>query len=288
MPGHHAGQDGVPWAVGDAAGGSITIDSVVAALRVAGCVFAEAEADLIIEAAGGRRDVVDELVARRCEGEPLELVVGFAELAGVRVRVQPGVFVPRRRSERLVTSVASRLKTINRDDPVLVDLGCGSAALLLAVLAQVDRALTAYAIDNSPIAVACARENLRGRRAEVLEGAGLAALPAHLTGRVDVIMANLPYVPTAAIPLLPREARLYEPQSTLDGGVDGLDPLRAALAAASTWLHAAGHYLGELHESQVDAAAALAAEHGLAFEASVDPDDGTAVIDLFRDGTGSA
>ena len=139
----------------------------------------------------------------------------------------------------------------------------------------------AYAIDSSPVAVDCARTNLSGAGGQVVQGTGLGALPSTLRGQVDVIMANLPYVPTEAIALLPREARLHEPRSTLDGGPDGLTPLAAALADAATWLRPDGHYVGELHESQVAAATRLAYRYGFDCVASSDPDDdGTAVVDL--------
>ena len=206
-------------------------------------------------------------------------MVGYAELAGVRVAVGPGVFIPRRRSERLVRAAAARIDRVVASPPVVVDLGCGTAALLVALLDLVTSRCTAFAIDSSPAAVACARANL-GSSAQVLEGSGLGCLPAAVRGGVDVIMANLPYVPTDAIALLPREARLYEPRSTLDGGPDGLLPLADALREATTWLRPGGHYLGELHESQVDAAARLADGCGFDFVADVDPDDGTAVIEL--------
>jgi len=258
----------------------VTDDDVVSALRLAGSVFAEDEARVIRSAVRDRSGDLDRLVARRCAGEPLELVVGHAELAGVRVAVRPGVFVPRRRSERLVHRVATRLGQLATHPPVVVDLGCGSGALLVAVLDLVGSPCTAYAIDPSLVAVDCARENLAATGATVIEGSGLDSLPAGARGSVDVIMANLPYVPTAAIPMLPREARLYEPWSTLDGGPDGLVPLAAALAGAAVWLRPDGHYVGELHESQVEAATQLADRLGFDCVAAVDPDDGTAVIDL--------
>lgn len=258
----------------------VTDREVVTALQSAGCVFAEEEARLILAAAAEGPADLDGLVARRCAGEPLELVVGYAEFAGVRVTVRPGVFVPRRRSERLVHEVAGLLARVHDHPPVVVDLGCGSGALLVALLDLIGTACTSYAIDNSPVAVACARENLAGTSALIIDDVGLGSLPTSARGTVDVIMANLPYVPTAAIPLLTREARLYEPRSTLDGGPDGLRPLATALGDASTWLRPDGHYVGELHESQVEAATALAGRLGFDCEAAVDAEDGTAVVDL--------
>lgn len=258
----------------------MTSDGVVSALRRAGCVYAEDEARMLCDAAAGRADVLDRLVARRCAGEPLEHVVGYAELAGVRIAIRPGVFVPRRRSERLVRESAGLVARVADRPPVVVDLGCGSGALLVALLRMAPAGCVAYAIDSSPVAVDCARTNLSGVGVQVVHGTGLGALPSSVRGHVDVIMANLPYVPTAAIALLPREARLHEPRSTLDGGPDGLIPLGAALADAATWLRPDGHYVGELHESQVAAATRLARRYGFDCVASSDPEDGTAVIDL--------
>ena len=261
----------------------VTYETLVAALRAAGCVFAEDEATLIIEAADGRAEVVDAMAARRRAGEPLELVIGYADFGGVRVAIRPGVFVPRQRSVALVDAVAAQVSRIHDRRPVVVDLGCGTGALLMALLASVD--CTGFAIDRSAEAAHCARENLAGTDAVVITGTGLGALPAHALGQVDVIMANLPYVPTAAIATLPREARLYEPWSTLDGGPDGLAPLAEALPGAAEWLRADGHYLGELHESQVDAAIRLADRHGFTCASTVDPDTATAIIDLTLDPT---
>jgi release factor glutamine methyltransferase len=256
---------------------------VVAVLRRAGCVYAEDEARMILAAADGGPDELERLVARRCAGEPLELVVGYAEFAGHRIAMRAGVFVPRHRSERLVRAAAERVGAVRSHQPVVVDLGCGSGALLVALLDLAHGLAASYAIDSSRVAAECARANLAGTSAEVIQGAGLSALPDHVRGTVDVIMANLPYVPTGAIALLPREARLYEPNSTLDGGPDGLTPLEHALAEAPTWLTPDGHYLAELHESQVAAAVALAQRRGFSCAASVDPDDRTAVIDLSLD-----
>src|SRR5262249_2060378 len=107
---------------------------VVARLRAAGCVFAEDEAALLTRAAGNPAEL-DAMVGRRADGEPLEYVVGWAEFCGLRVCVDPGVFVPRPRSEFLV-SVAVRLAGARGPSSavsVIVDLCCGTGALGLAV-----------------------------------------------------------------------------------------------------------------------------------------------------------
>ncbi|MGC2006966.1 MAG: putative protein N(5)-glutamine methyltransferase, partial [Trebonia sp.] len=99
--------------------------AVVARLRAAGCVFAEDEARLLAAAAGSPAEL-DLLVERRADGLPLELVVGWAEFHGLRIFVDPGVFVPRRRSEFLVDTAVSLARG---PDPVIADLCCGTGAL---------------------------------------------------------------------------------------------------------------------------------------------------------------
>ncbi|RIQ12677.1 putative protein N(5)-glutamine methyltransferase [Jiangella rhizosphaerae] len=236
-------------------------EQVVARLRAAGCVFAEEEARLIGETASTPAEVED-MVARRVAGEPLEHVVGWAEFAGLRVAVGPGVFVPRHRSELLVALARRRV----RPRSVVVDLCCGTGALGLAVVRGIDGA-ELHAADVDPVAVACARRNVEpsGR---VHEGDLYDALPRELHGRVDVLLASPPYVPTAAIALMPPEARDHEPRTALDGGGDGLDLVRRIAAGAPGWLTPDGVMLIEMSARQaagaVDAitgAGLLAAEY---------------------------
>lgn len=232
---------------------------------------------MIVEAAAGRREQVGQLVARRCRGEPLELVVGFAEFAGVRVIVEPGVFVPRQRSSGLVNMAAALVRDAV-DSRVVVDLGCGTGALLSALLRRVP--CEAYAVDNSDAAIACARRNLAGTGATVLHGDYVDALPTRLRGRVRVVLANLPYVPSDRIAHLPREARLYEPGRALDGGADGLTPYRRVLSAMAGWLRPDGSYLCELSGAQLAAAEQYAVGLGYSFDPAMDEDDGGALVRL--------
>lgn len=224
---------------------------VVAALRAAGCVFAEDEAALILSTARSD-DEVDRMVAARAEGQPLEIVLGWAELGGIQFAVEPGVFVPRRRTEFLVELARALAPR------VVLDLCCGSGAVGAAVGAE-----ELHSSDSDPVAVACARRNVRGT---VYLGDLFAPLPASLRGRVDVLTLVAPYVPTDEIGLLPREARLYEPRSTLDGGVDGLDLVRRVAAEAVEWLAPGGSVLTEVSEGQAPTAAELFERGGLAAE----------------------
>jgi release factor glutamine methyltransferase len=244
-------------------------DEVVTALRAAGCVFAAEEAAMLIKAAPGDSALAG-MVARRARGEPLEQVVGFADFAGVRVRLRPGVFVPRVRSELLVREAVRR----TAEHAVVVDLCCGSGALGLAV-ARRRPGVTLYAADLDPVAVACARDNLAGV-GEAFEGDLYAPLPRPLT--IDVLLANVPYVATQHIPLLPAEARDHEPHTALDGGGDGLDVFRAVAAEAPAWLARGGVLLSEITEAQIDAATAAARASDLRPEVVIDEDLEATVI----------
>ncbi|MFE5600778.1 putative protein N(5)-glutamine methyltransferase [Streptomyces coelicoflavus] len=223
-------------------------DSVVAALRGAGCVFAEDEAALILAAARTAAELTA-LVDRRVTGLPLELVLGWAEFGGLRVAVAPGVFVPRRRTEFLVSEALAHAP----DADVVVDLCCGSGAVGAALAAALDRP-EVHAADVDPAAVHCARGNLADAGGRVYAGDLFDALPDTLRGRVDILAANVPYVPTGEVGLLPAEARDHEPLVALDGGSDGLDVLRRVAAAAPDWLAPGGCLLVETSERQAAAA----------------------------------
>ena len=233
---------------------------VIARLRAAGCVFAEDEAALLI-AAGATPDDLAVMVERRVAGEPLEYVLGWAEFCGLRVAVEPGVFVPRHRTEFLASQAAARA----HPGAVVVDLCCGSGAVVAAVLAALP-SVELHATEIDATAVRCARRNLATPGGQVHQGDLYRPLPAGLRGRVDVLVANVPYVPTDEIPLLPREARLYEPRQALDGGRDGLDVLRRVAAEAPAWLAPGGHLLVETSEAQAPRAAGILTASGLLAE----------------------
>jgi release factor glutamine methyltransferase len=273
-------------------------DALVRRLRAAGCVFAEEEAALLVaeaadrhpdsagpDAADARDAELDAMTAARVAGEPLETVLGWALFAGRRILVEPGVFVPRRRTERLARAAVDAASAVAR--PVVVDLCCGSGAIGAVVADEVPDAAV-HAADVDPVAVACAARNLGTRGVAVHRGDLLAALPDDLRGRIDVLVANVPYVPRAGLDLLPPEARLHEPAATRDGGEDGLDVLRRVAGDSGSWLAPAGVVLLEVADAQ--AAAALEALSAAGLRARVESgatgeedddgneDDGTRVV----------
>ncbi|WP_431838169.1 putative protein N(5)-glutamine methyltransferase [Cellulomonas sp. Y8] len=270
--------------------------ALVARLRAAGCVFAEDEAALLVAEARDAAEL-DAMTARRVAGEPLEQVVGWAEFRGLRIGVEPGVFVPRARTGLLVREAVRALRSCadgaggagrasgagggGGAGPVVVDLCCGTGAVGLAVAAE-HPGVALWAADLDPAAVACARRNaatLGPADATVLLGDLDAPLPAELEGRVDVLVANAPYVPTAEIAHMPTEARDHEPRVALDGGADGVDLHRRVAASAPRWLAPGGHLLIETSVRQAGDTAAACEGQGLTVRVVHDDDlDGTVVI----------
>jgi release factor glutamine methyltransferase len=257
---------------------------IVTRLRAAGCVFAEDEAQLLISAARTPAEL-DAMVDRRIAGLPLEHIVGWAEFCGLRIAVDAGVFVPRRRTEFLVGQAIALARQAadpggeasraaghvaesggappGRPGVVVVDLCCGSGAVGAAVVAALADLIELHAADIDPAAVRCARRNVAAAGAQVYEGDLYEPLPAALRGRIDVLIANVPYVPTGEIGLLPPEARIYEARVALDGGADGLDVMRRVAAGAPLWLAPGGSLLVETSEQQAPAAVEALARGGL-------------------------
>jgi len=231
--------------------------AIVTRLRAAGCVFAEDEARLLLAEARTPAEL-SAMVERRADGQPLEHVLGWADFCGLRIAVDPGVFVPRRRTEFLVSQAVA----IAPPRPVVVDLCCGSGAVGAALAAALD-GVELYAADIDPAAVRCARRNVAAAGGQVYAGDLFEPLPEALRGRVGILAANVPYVPTAEVGLLPAEARLHEPRAALDGGADGLDVLRRVAAEAPRWLAEGGSLLVEVSERQEQTACQTARRGGL-------------------------
>lgn len=231
--------------------------TVTARLRAAGCVYAEAEAEVMLSSARSPSHLA-EMVEQRVAGRPLEHVVGWAGFCGQRYAVDAEVFVPRRRTESLVEQAVA----LASPGAVVVDLCCGCGAIGGAIASLLD-GVELHAVDVHPAAVRCARRNLKGVGGRVYEGDLFSPLPSPLRGRIDLLAVNAPYVPTAEIERLPREARWYEPRVALDGGPDGLEVHRRVIAEAPRWLAPGAHVLFEATEQQALQLTEALAVHGL-------------------------
>lgn len=243
-------------------------------LRAAGCVFAEDEADLLIASADDV-DLLEAMVRRRVAGEPLEYVLGWVDFAGLRVGIGSGVFIPRRRTTHLVDLAVAATPP----DGTVLDLCCGTGAVGLAVASRVS-GIALHAVDIDPVAVACARRNLAAR-GTAYAGDLVAPLPSELKGRVEVIVANAPYVPDDAVGSMPVDSREHEPIATVAGGPDGLAVLRRVALAAADWLAPGGVLFSEVGADQ--GSAALAAFRSAGLTATLDhsePYDATVVTGM--------
>lgn len=236
----------------------VDTNALVARLRAAGSVFAEDEAQLLTDAARSR-DELDYLVERRVSGEPLEWLLGWVEFFGIRFGIDEGVFVPRRRTEFLVREAIAHANS----GATVLDLCCGCGAVGIAISSAIDGA-ELYAADINHAAAVNAKRNFQVSGGRVFEGDLFDPLPDSLHGKVNILTANVPYVPTEGIALLPHEARDFEPLSTLDGGADGLDVLRRVAAEAPLWLASGGHLFFETGVDQSVAASEIVNSSGLA------------------------
>lgn len=222
------------------------------ALRRAGCVFPHDELRALSDASPDEA-TLDRMVVRRVTGEPVEHIVGHTDFAGIRLVVRPGVFIPRFRTELLARLTCRELRSGDR----LLDYACGAGTVAAFAMSRIT-GLDVVAADADPQAVACARLNLRD--AHVLVASSLRQVPPPL---FDVVAANLPYVPTAEIEMLPHEARDHENLLALDGGTDGLDPLRGIAADLPTQLRRGGRFLIEVSRAQARTAVGILSAVGL-------------------------
>lgn len=207
-------------------------------LAAAAFIAAEEEAADLWEAAGRDPAAAERLLARRLTGEPLAWITGFHDFCGVRLRIAPGVYVPRPQSEPL----ARRATALLPPRGTAIDLCTGSGAIA-AVLRAAHPGARVLATDADERAVACARAN----RIEALHGDLFAPLPAV---RADLVTAVAPYVPTPDLPLLQRDTLAFETRQHYDGGPDGLAVLRRVIEQAPRFLAPGGTLLAEVGDGQ--------------------------------------
>lgn len=210
-----------------------------------------------------------ELVRRRAGGEPLQQILGETEFYGRPFKMEPGVFIPRPETERLVETCLKLLEPLRRGDrlPAAVEIGCGSGAIGVSLACELPR-LQVHASDVNPAAVALTLRNARalgaGARVHAVEGSRFDPLPAALKGQVDLLVSNPPYVRSGDIAALAAEVRDHDPAAALDGGPDGLKFYRAIASAMRDWLRPGGHVAVEIGDDQgADVGAILAASGGL-------------------------
>lgn len=252
-------------------------DPFIDRLSRAGCVFAAEEVALLREVACSPGEL-DALCTRRVAGEPVEHIVGGVRFGDLRLSVGPGVFVPRQRSRLLATVAIDAVRSGRRR--MVLEAFCGVAPIASALRQAMPR-LEIHAADIDEGALGYADVNLAGV-AQLHRGSGFGALPETMQGRIDVIAAVAPYVPTTAREFLPREALDHEPHRALFGGPDGLRHIRRLIDEASEWLSDAGRLVLEMHRDQVAEVTSRATGNGFAVETFWGDDRQTAVVGMHR------
>ncbi len=219
--------------------------------------------------------VGDEEVARfarlleaRSRRVPLQHLLGDVEFHAAQIDVEPGVFIPRPETEHLVEVVLEELDAEVGEPPAggtIADLGTGTGAIPIALLLSLPAGWTASAIDRSDRAIALASRNARrngvARRLTLRNADFREPPPAGIDAPADVLVSNLPYIPTGDIPGLMPEVRDHDPREALDGGPDGLDAFRAVSEVLSSWLKPGGLLALEIGDEQADPCMKLFGPH---------------------------
>ena len=243
-------------------------------LAAGGFLAPQAEAEQLLTAAAEANGSIDKLLARRLRGEPLAWITGSVYFCGLTVRVAPGLCVPRPHTEELARRAVDLLPSRG----VALDLCTGSGAVALVLQTNRPQA-TVIGTDIDPVAVECAHDN----GVETLLGDLDEPVPTELEGRVDVMTAIVPYVPTEELYLLPRDVLSYEPRSAIDGGTRGTDLLLRVVRAAPRWLGSDGRVLLELGGDQANEVASALDDVGLtAIEVRSDGEGQDRMIEAHR------
>jgi release factor glutamine methyltransferase len=202
-------------------------------------------------------------VERRAAGEPVARILGRREFFGREFRLSAETLVPRPETEEVVEAALAELR--GRREAVVVDVGTGTGAILVTLLAE-HSGLRGIATDISADALSTARRNAAAHgvadRAAFVLGSYLDALG----GPFDLVVANPPYIASGEIAGLQHEVRGFDPRPALDGGEDGLDAYRAILARAPTALARGGALVLEIGHDQGPAVAGLASDAGFSAE----------------------
>ncbi len=201
---------------------------------------------------------LDAMVARRLTGEPLQYVLGRWAFRTLDLMVDKRVLIPRPETEEVAGWALDELSDVRSGPAIAVDLGTGSGAIGLSILAEAPD-VDVWLTDVSTDALAVARANLVGlslsaARGRVAHGSWFDALPDELAGTIDLVVSNPPYVPDSAE--LDATVADWEPPSALFAGPDGRDDLDALAAQVTRWLKPGGAFVVELSPEQAEGFAA--------------------------------
>ena len=212
------------------------------------------------------------LLQRRCAREPLAYVLGYRDFYGRRFAVSAATLIPRPETEGLVALALGRLDSLSTSQATLLDVGTGSGAIVVSVLAE-RPGIRAIATDCSRSALAVARHNARTYGASRRLWLVACDLASGVRERFPLVVANLPYVPSDEIDALELEVASYEPRGALDGGPDGTAVIRRFLSSLAAVLAPGGVALLEFGDGQAVALDRYATELLPGFGVAVRRDD---------------
>ena len=230
-------------------------------------IFAQQE----LAVSSQQQETLSQVIERRKQREPLAYILGYKEFYGVNLLVTPDVLIPRPETETLVEhALFMSLMGMEVAHLVIADVGTGTGAIALNLAIHLPAARI-YATDSSEKALMVANYNIRRHnvadRVTLCHGDLMESLPEP----VDLIVANLPYIPTARIPTLQPEIQ-WEPVAALDGGEQGMDQITRLIAQASERLNPQGSILLEMDPEQVPLAGELARQYFPEAETGVERD----------------
>ena len=220
---------------------------------------------------------LDHMLARLVAGEPIQYVLGHWSFRHLDLLVDQRVLIPRPETEQVAERAIAFARSLRGTDPlVCADLGTGSGAIGLSLLAELPRgSATVWLTDLSSDALDVARANgaglgMAGAGARYAQGSWFEALPSELCGALDVVVSNPPYI-AEHDPRVDESVRAWEPHGALYSGADGLDAVRAIARGAAEWLRPGGALVLEIGTGQGAAVAELLRDAGLV-EVAVESD----------------
>jgi release factor glutamine methyltransferase len=223
----------------------------------------EALVESDFEVGEGAGEAVRGAVQRRAAGEPLHRILGRRAFYGIELTLSPATLEPRPDTEILVDRIIPHARRIAAEEGTcrLLDLGTGTGAIALAILAEVEK-VVATGVDIEPGAVATALRNahLNGleRRFRAVESNWFSGV----NEKFHIIVSNPPYISGREFETLPEDVRRFDPETALLGGADGLDAYRAIAGSAAGYLERNGIIGVEIGYSQREAVTAIFSGHG--------------------------
>lgn len=207
-------------------------------------------------------ELIDTIVERRIAREPVHRILGEREFYGLRMTLSEQTLEPRPDTEILIDAVLPFAHARGKSGRCrILDLGTGTGAILIALLAEVAEA-TGLAADISPDALETATRNADLNSVADRFDAVVSDWFSAIDGRFDLIVSNPPYIPSGDLANLAAEVRMFDPEKALDGGGDGLDCYRAIAASAADHLADDGCVAVEIGYDQRDAVSAIFEDNG--------------------------